>query len=188
MDTNHLERQLLAVNKSIQTLKDQTIPVPDELSNLKLNLINTHSEKKKLVDLKQSVKQRLEIMLNKIEPQVHTRSRTVPKRKSARQYPEKKKTFSVGLRDLIENGILSVGTKLFHQDRREIFRGTIKQYGKIEIDINGDSQVVDSLSTAVKALTGQSRNGWDWWYTKLENGQAVPLSYFRQQAEKEYRV
>jgi RAMA domain-containing protein len=75
------------------------------------------------------------------------------------------------LRDLIDSGALSPGTKLHHPFRNHVLAEAVVVKGGIEVQ----GRVYGSPSAAAKSLTGKAVQGWLFW--KLPDGR--PLNSLR---------
>ena len=169
-----LKEQLKGISKTISDFEARKVPVPDQLRNLKASLFNQISE----YDEIEKIIQNFYIELNTL---LGLKIQSEPKGSRNKQSGRVRKTplTSIQLKDLIDEGILSPNTKIVRRGRNETFYGTITQYGKILVSVNGSNKIFDTPSGAAEKLTGRSINGWDWW-SVLKDGREIKLSVFRE--------
>ncbi|WP_405087156.1 DUF262 domain-containing protein [Microbispora sp. NBC_01389] len=75
--------------------------------------------------------------------------------------------FGVRLSDLIDIGLLDVGTTLVDLQRGTEATAVVTSEGRIELD----GETFDTPTEAARAVPGvQNRNGWEFWYADTENG------------------
>ena len=110
------------------------------------------------------------IRLANLLPSVTPASRPVIKRRRRRRSAHplvKRRGYPETIADLIEEGLIQVGTVL------NIRHQNVERYGSItvdgKIDINGHEE--DTLSAAGKWVIGRECSGWDTW--KLQDGKSL---------------
>ncbi|MEU0517401.1 DUF262 domain-containing protein [Streptosporangium sp. NPDC006007] len=93
--------------------------------------------------------------------------------------PPRPRTSRVGLRDLIETGLIPPGSKIFRRVRGDVHFATIEQDGVIRLDTG---EPFHSLSAAGRAVAKTSAcAGWDVWRIDRD-GAAIPLKSLREEA------
>lgn len=70
--------------------------------------------------------------------------------------------------DLMSNGLIKVGQRIYRNYKGKVFEAEILSDGKIKI--LKDGSIFDSPSMAAKYLTNTSINGWVWWKFKDADG------------------
>ncbi|MEM1400326.1 MAG: DNA methyltransferase [Pseudomonadota bacterium] len=86
---------------------------------------------------------------------------------------------------VVERGLLDVGTTLYDQRRR--FRARIRADGTI-ISADGTGEYAGSIHQVGAALQGApSCNGWTFWHFEFKRQQLVPVDMLRQQIRAEMR-
>lgn len=83
----------------------------------------------------------------------------------------------ISLKDLIDQGLINPGTRIFHESRDKTYSAEITVDGKIKLE---DGSIESSLSTAALKLTNTSINGWIWWYYVDKNGEKKALDHLRE--------
>lgn len=173
-------KQLQAVNKAIEQLRRNGVPVPEDLRSLKLRLSANN--------LSGSENREIENQLKELEHLIESLGKIL---KSARSIREKlkatghtaglKKHYGVALLDLLQSGLISTDDKLELQWSKDSpkYEARVKPDGSIVAKGLGEWRQYDSLSTAASKIAGQSLNGWKHWRRVNSNGTSTALQDIR---------
>lgn len=178
---SELREHLRGITKAISTFEQRKVSVPSEFRELKTSLINKLSEIDEINKILLELNNEIKSLLNIIEL-------LLARGKSDSNKGEKNpKIFSnIKLTELISAGLLSPNTRIVHSSKTSNFVGTITKDGRILCLINGTNKFFDSPSGAAQALSGGSKNGWDWWYIQQDN-KLVPLAKIREKFLNNYK-
>jgi hypothetical protein len=169
------ESQLNNIEKSIRNLQKGNIPIPQELRDLKLRLVDEIERLEVSQKSKTEVVQIIDDFLQKHKPV----KRKIKKRKKVISSGKKASNKNITIKDLLDNGIITNDCKLYRKYKGEIFYADILPDGHIATEVNGKIQIFNSPSTAAGKLTVGNQNGWTWWLTDF-NGETQSLDYYRQ--------
>lgn len=173
-------KQLHAVNKSIQQLSRLGVGIPDELRQLKLQL----SAK----DLVSPASTGQEKRLNEVAELIGTLGTLLQTAKKLRNHlnrPENesvaRRRYDVKLKELIQNGGLSVDDKLEFSVQKDgpVFEGKVHASGVISARTSSGWKEFDSLSAAADAISEHSLNGWLHWRRVNKDGSRTTLKDIR---------
>ncbi|PIP07414.1 MAG: hypothetical protein COX51_06760 [Syntrophobacteraceae bacterium CG23_combo_of_CG06-09_8_20_14_all_50_8] len=173
-------KQLQAVNKAVEQLQRNGIPVPEDLRSLKLKL----SARDVAGSQDHEIGAHLEGVKNLIKTLGKTikTARTVRKRlKSMGQVGGTPKYYGIALRDLFQAGLLSTDDRLELQWLKDgpVLKGKIKADGVVMVKTPDGWQPYDSLSTAASRVAGRSLNGWKHWRRVDNDGTTTALEEIR---------
>lgn len=88
---------------------------------------------------------------------------------------------SVKIVDLIKEGYVNVGDKIYRTYKGKRYEGEILVGGKIKLE-NG--VIVNSLSKAATHISGKSENGWIIWKYQDKNGKTLSMDELRRKFKK----
>ena len=175
-------KQLQAIENSIKQLSRNGIEIPDGLRRLKLELsardINTSASS--LSEAEIAAASGLIVELRKLAD----RARTILKRpKKTVRTNNGKRHYRVSLKDLLDGGYLSARDRIeFSYKNGEVnAKGKIAANGSVSIQTDTASEAFQSLSTAAKAISGRSLNGWIYWWKLNPDGSRTLLDAVRKQ-------
>ncbi len=173
-DAKHL--QLKAICDSIRQLESRSVPVPDDLRRLKLDLTSSLAPLEDAKEARDILVQQLIRVLSVLNVPVEG---TIRRRNS----PPKR----ISLGELVTSGVLPEGTEVIHRRKRSgvVYRGKVVHPGAIELTIDGERKLFETPSAAGQAVVGGSVDGWNFWSVAQDNGRDVPLIAYRSQFVKE---
>lgn len=177
-----IKEQLKGISNTISTFENKNLSVPAELRNLRTSLIS------KLSDIEETNKLFLEFQ-NEIRTLFNIRETEKPKEKvktSGIRFRSKKNYPTISLSELVSVSLIEPNTKIVHRGRITNYSGIIMKNGTILCNIRGANKFFDTPSAAAEALSGGSKNGWDWWFI-IKDGKDIPLSKFRDEYIKNYK-
>jgi modification methylase len=90
---------------------------------------------------------------------------------------DKRNQVRVPFGELVENGMLKVGQKLYFAKDRQT--ATVLSNGHIKC-----KDEVGSIHTLAKSITGAPANGWDMWFYKDKKGRKIVIDELRQKCRK----
>lgn len=157
-------KQLQAVNKSVEQLRRNNVPIPEDLRNLKLKLsakdasgINSQANEYRLKELESLIENLLKIL--------KTARSIRDKLKNSEQTGGPKKHYGVTLINLLQSRVLSTDDRLQLQwvKNGPVHEGKIKADGSIMAKGPDGWKRYKSLSTAASKIAEGSLNGWKHW-------------------------
>ena len=169
-----IREQLKGISNTISTFENKKLSVPAELRNLRASLIS------KLSGIEETNKLVLEYQ-NEIRILFNIRDTQKPKeitKSIGYKFRSKKNYPTISLSELVSVGLIEPNTKIVHRGRITNYSGIIMKNGTILCNIRGANKFFDTPSGAAEALSGGSKNGWDWWFVE-QGGKDLPLSKFR---------
>jgi hypothetical protein len=173
---NEKKSQLESIEKTINALKRNETPIPDELRNLKFKLINE-------LDLVQEAKEAdlllSEYLQSLLKPSSEVKHIKIvkPAPKAAIQSEDKQianKKYNdhvlskVTLFDLILSNLIPPNTLILKEYSKRIYKGIITENGEILMSERMSDVIFKDPSEAATQLIGESINGWNWWYVFLD--------------------
>jgi hypothetical protein len=172
----HIEQkevQLSEITKTIANLQRQNIPIPNEIIEVKLNLVNeldTLGDKQFINELVEILQQALSSIYLKESKSKHIHV--------SKTYYLKKKNIAVDKRIL---GLVKENQSLFPMDifchyKAEQYSAIINTDGTFSTVINGETFVLNSLNQLTVLVLGTQKNGWIFWKTRL-NDKTIFLKY-----------
>lgn len=173
-------KQLRAVNKAVEDLQRNNIPVPEDLRNLKLKLSAR--------DVTGYQNQEAEKQLTAVGTLIRVLGKTIQNARSHRERLKitrpaggKKKNYGVSLLDLIQDGLLSVDDHLELQwiKNGPIHKGKVKDDGKVMVKTPDGWKSYNSLSTAASQMAERSLNGWTHWRRINSDGTSTSFEDIR---------
>lgn len=168
-ELNHKQQQLAHVEKTLRQFKDKTIPVPDEMRNLKLKLVMEVDYLRQQVNFKDNIKRLLQNSFPTIYKSSNIKTKQTKKKR-------KKTGGRVTIKEMIDTKTIQPGQEVYAMLRGNVIKGKIIQEGQIKIQSTG--QCFDSPSSAGVAVTNNSVNGWTFWFIQ-EGGKSRNLDYYR---------
>lgn len=178
------KKQLIATNRAIKQLEKISVPIPEELRNLKLKLSTLGSlpvadpEQRITIESIDSLILVLHALLSKSKS---IRQKLYAKKRVNKNNCGPKQHFGVSLNDLIENGVISANARLELQWRKngEIIEGKVLNDGHIKVLTSSGWIEYKSISTAATEIAGCSLNGWKHWKVIDSDGNRTSLEYVR---------
>jgi len=173
-------KQLQAVNKAVEQLQRNNVPVPEDLRSLKLKL----SAK----DVTGSDNRETEAGLKKVESLIQALGKTIKtaravrnRLKSTGQVGGTKKNYGIALLDLLQAGLLSTDDRFELQWLKDgpVLKGKVKADGTVIVKTPDGWRPYASLSTAASRVAGRSLNGWKHWRRVNNDGTATALEDIR---------
>jgi len=174
------KKQLLAVNRSIEILHKQGVPIPDELRQIKLEL-SAKDTAPSTSTQNNSALEPLEELINHLSNLKTQAQKIKSQLKPTRTPSGPKKHYDVALEDLIEFGYLNIESRLELQWKKngEVYEGRLCKNGKISVRTNSGEKVFKSLSSAASEIAGSSLNGWKHWSVVALDGKRTSLEKIR---------
>jgi hypothetical protein len=175
-------KQLQAVNKAVENLQRNNIPVPEDLRRLKLELSAR--------DVTGYQNQEVEKQLNAVETVIRALGKTIQNARSHRERLKttrpaggKKKNYGVSLLDLIQDGLLSPDDHLELQWLKNgpVHKGKVMDDGKVMLKTPDGWKAYNSLSTAASQMAERSLNGWTHWRRVNSDGTTTSFEDIRSQ-------
>jgi len=170
-ELNHKQQQLAHVEKTLRQFKDKTIPVPDEMRNLKLKLVMEIDCLRQQVNFKNNITR----LLQNSFPAIYNSTNIKTKQTTTKR---KKTGGRITLKEMIDTQTIQPGQEVYAMLRGNVIKGKITYEGQIKIQSTG--QCFDSPSSAGVAVTNNSVNGWTFWFIK-EGSKSRNLDYYRTQ-------
>ena len=173
-------KQLQAVNKAVEQLQRNNVPVPEDLRSLKLKL----SAK----DVTGSDNRETEAGLKKVESLIQALGKTIKtaravrnRLKSTGQVGGTKKNYGIALLDLLQAGLQSTDDRFELQWLKDgpVLKGKVKADGTVIVKTPDGWRPYASLSTAASRVAGRSLNGWKHWRRVNNDGTATALEDIR---------
>ena len=173
-------KQLQAVNKAVEQLQRNGVPVPEDSRSLKLKLSAkdvTGSDNRET----ESRLQKVEILIQALGKTIKTARAVRNRLKSTGQVGGTKKHYGIALLDLLQAGLLSTDDRLELQWLKDgpVLKGKIKADGTVIVETPDGWQPYTSLSTAASRVAGRSLNGWKHWRRVNNDGTATALEDIR---------
>lgn len=175
-------KQLHTVNKAIEQLQKNRVPVPEELRRLKLQLsAKDHSE----ADINENDKN-----LKKIESLIQHMGKIIKKARTIKNSYKASGNvrgtsnyYGVTIHDLMKVKLLSVDDQLELQWLKAgpVFKGKILSDGTIMVKTSEGWKQYNSLSKAATQTAGKSLNGWKHWRLIKKDETSVALEDIRLQ-------
>lgn len=174
-------KQLQAVNKAVEQLRRNGVPVPEDLRSLKLKLSSK--------DASGSENRETENQLKEVEALIEALGKILKAARSIRdrlkatgQTGGPKKFYGVTLLDLLQSGLISTDDRLELQWLKDgpTHEGRVKPDGTIMAKGLGGWKQYDSLSTAASKIAEQSLNGWKQWRRVNRDGTSIALEDIRE--------
>ena len=173
-ELNHKEQQLIHIEKTIRQFRDKSVPIPDELRNLKLKLVMEVDQLKQQIAFNDRVTQLLQNTFPSFYNPLNNKTRQT-KRKRRKAHGR------VTLKEMIDTKTLQVDQEIYAILKGNVIRAKITHEGQIKIYSTG--QCFDNPSSAGVAVTNNSVNGWTFWFIK-EGNKSRDLDYYRTQHKK----
>lgn len=173
-ELNHKEQQLIHIEKTIRQFKDKSVPIPDELRNLKLKLVMEVDQIKQQMTFKDKIIQLLQNTFPSVYDPLNNKTRQTKRKR-------RKTQGRVTLKEMIDTKTLQGDQEIYAIVKGNVIKAKITHEGQIKIHSTG--QCFDSPSSAGVATTNNSVNGWTFWYIK-EGSKSRDLNYYRTQHKK----
>ncbi len=164
LEIQEKERQLQAIEKTVQQMKKSGINIPTEMTEVKLRLVKELEHGQELHQLRSNI---VELLISTLEDLGYD----LPKEEHDVKKKHKKTTSKsrrISLEHLFKAGLLHDGMSLHHYGRDGNYEGVIKD-GKLVIKNGHTVLEFDSPSAAAIEVTGGSRNGWTFWCLNYHN-------------------
>ncbi len=173
-DMRQCETQLKGVEQTIRQLHNTNTPIPSELRNLKLKLVNELEE----YNFAHKAYSEYSMLIHKEQAIIFATSR------SGQNKGENGKT---RIYPLLSAGFLPDNVTIYGYHGKRRHEAIINANGFI-IQKIGDQEIVSSTpSKAAGNITLGSVNGWTWWKTSFE-GEEHDLAYYRNLHEQHGRT
>ncbi len=164
--------QLNSVEKSINILQKNNINIPEDLRNLKLNLVNELELFREAEEVRKKLNEMFSPFINSVK--------TWPQNTQRNKTPY---TSNITLYDLIKSGIIKTPLTIEKRYKGETYRGIVKDDGNIELLIGNHKELFNSPSGAAKFCTNRATDGWTWWQVKIGN-EMKPLDIYRKRIKE----
>ncbi len=175
-------KQLQAINKAIEQLQRNGVPVPQDLRSLKLKLSAKDVAGPQDQEIGERLKE-LEVLIPALGKTIKAARSVQNKLRPARQAGGPKRYFGVKLLDLIRSGAVTADDRLELQWLKDgpVIKGKLTADGRVMVKTSEGWQAYASLSTAAARTAGRSLNGWDHWRRINQDGTSTTLADIRAQ-------
>jgi hypothetical protein len=172
------EKQLQAIERTLQKMNKSGITIPVEMREAKLRLIKELENGQELNQVRSGLAELLLSALEELGYDAPKEQQTVRKRQKRPNAKGKR----ISLEQLCTAGLLHDGMALHHYGREGQFEAVIKN-GKMLLKKGHSTLEFDNPSAAAIEAAGGSRNGWTFWVLNYHN-KIVELDTIRKAYKK----
>ncbi len=168
--------QLKKINATINELNKSNIPVPQELTNLKLSLVYEIDKVRESDKAKKELLEYLSAYVSELKESQDDKSNK--KTKKVKKAPDR-----VTLIDLINAEVIPHSIDFFAYYKGNRITSFLTEGGNLEMVLKGKKKTFDSPRLAAIAVTGYSIDAWKFWQLDFE-GKPKNLEFYKRKYKK----